>query len=153
MIVPQVGGPAPDFDLRDQHGAPVRLSGMRGRVVLLVFFPFAFTTVCTSELAQLRTEVAGREGDGLAVLAISCDPMFSLRVFADREGIGFALLSDFWPHGAVARAYGVFDPERGCPLRGTFVIDREGLVHWCEVVSDGRDISQWWPVLDELMAA
>lgn len=63
------------------------------------------------------------------------------------------LPSDFWSHGAVARANGVLDPERGCPLRGTFVIDREGLVHWCEVGEDGRDVSQWWPVLDELMAA
>jgi len=63
------------------------------------------------------------------------------------------LPSNFWSHGAVARAYSVLDPDRGCPLRGTFVIDREGLVHRCEVGPDGRDVSQRWPVLDELMAA
>jgi peroxiredoxin len=140
---------APDFELRDQHGENVRLSDLRGRPVVLVFFPFAFTGVCTGELRALRDGLDGRDA---AIAAVSCDSMFALRVFADQEGLEFPLLSDFWPHGAVARAYGVFDSDRGCALRGTFVIDTDGNLVWNVVnaIADAREVSDYQRVLDEL---
>jgi len=126
-----VGDQAPDFSLKDQHGQDVTLSGFRGRkTVVLFFYPFAFSGVCTSELRALRDDLPTYDNDDVALLAVSCDPMYALRVFADRDGLTYSLLSDFWPHGAVSRAYGVFDEDRGCALRGTFIIDTDGVVRW-----------------------
>jgi mycoredoxin-dependent peroxiredoxin len=126
-----VGEPAPDFSLRDQHGRSHSLASLHGeRAVALVFFPFAFTGVCTGELRELRDNAERLAITGAQVLAISCDPMFALRVMADQDRLELPLLSDFWPHGEVAAAYGVLDAERGCPTRSTFVLDREGTVRW-----------------------
>ena len=97
---PQVGVPAPDFRLNDQHGQQVALSDFRGDAhVALVFFPFAFSGLCTGELCEIRDNLADFAGAGVQVVGISCDPMYSLRAFADAEGYEFPLLSDFWPHG------------------------------------------------------
>ena len=127
----EIGRPAPAFTLRNQHGESVSLAGFTAKHhVALVFFPFAFTGVCTAELCELRDSIADFTDEGATVLAVSCDPMYALRVFADREGLGFSLLSDFWPHGEVSRAYGVFDTIRGCSGRATFIIDREGVLRW-----------------------
>lgn len=147
-----VGTPAPDFELPDRHGTPLRLSSLRGRPVVLVFYPFAFTGVCTGELCALRDELVPAVPEGTAVLAVSCDSMFSLRVFAEQEDLGFPLLSDFWPHGAVASAYDVFDAERGCAVRGTFVIDPGGVVRWSVVnaIPDARDVAGYRRALDLL---
>jgi peroxiredoxin len=127
--VPPVGSPAPDFTARNQHGEQVRLADFRGRHdVVVVFYPYAFSRVCTSELGALRDRP-----DLLAAaefLAISCDPMFTLRAYADAEKLDFGLLSDFWPHGSIATRYGVFDAVRGCAARGTFVVDRTGVIRW-----------------------
>lgn len=132
MTVPAAGSRAPDFSTRNQYGEPVRLSDYAGRRnVVLVFYPYAFSRVCTSELAELRDRP-----DLLAAaefLAISCDPMFTLRAYAEAQRLEFGLLTDFWPHGAIASAYGVFDAERGCAVRGTFVVDRTGLIRWSVV--------------------
>lgn len=149
-----IGAPAPDFELPDQHGTPWRLSTLHGQAVVLVFYPWAFTGVCTGELCTLRDEFVPSLPDGVRALAVSCDPMFSLRVFADTERLDFPLLSDFWPHGAVASSYGVFDDERGCARRGTFVIDAEGIVRWSVVngIPDARDVADYWRALDGLTA-
>ena len=126
----ELGAAAPDFDLRDQHGQRVSLSGFRGRAdVLLVFFPWAFSSVCSSELAALRDRLGDFPGS-VQPLAISCDPMYSLRAASDAEDLPFPLLSDFWPHGAVATAYGVFDDALGVASRSSFLVDRDGLVQW-----------------------
>lgn len=126
----QVGATAPDFTLRDQHGQRVTLSGFRGRSdALLVFFPWAFSSVCSAELATLRDRQAELP-PSVELLAVSCDPMYTLRAAADAEQLPFRLLSDFWPHGAVCAAYGVFDDELGVAKRSSFVIDRAGLVRW-----------------------
>jgi mycoredoxin-dependent peroxiredoxin len=125
------GEAAPDFRLRDQHGRDVSLSTYRGsRAVALMFYPFAFTRVCTGELGAVRDRLSDFESDRVQVLAVSCDPIYALRSFAEQAGLTFPLLSDFWPHGEVASAYGVFDADRGCPRRSTFLVDREGLVRW-----------------------
>jgi mycoredoxin-dependent peroxiredoxin len=126
-----IGAPAPLFTLRNQHGESVSLASFRGRKdVVLVFYPFAFSGVCTGELRQLRDDFADLSGETTELLAISCDPIYSLRAYADRDGYEFSLLSDFWPHGEVARAYDTFNAERGCALRLTVVVDREGMVRW-----------------------
>ncbi|MGA5816249.1 peroxiredoxin [Kitasatospora sp. NPDC094028] len=146
----EVGTQAPDFELPDQHGQAVRLTDFRGaKHVVLVFYPFTFTGVCTGELGALQRELDGLQNDDVQVLAVSCDSQFSQRVFADREGLDFPLLADFWPHGATARAYGVLDEERGCPLRGTFVIDRAGTVRWSVVngLPDARDEQEYLKAL------
>jgi peroxiredoxin len=148
----EVGSPAPDFELRDQHGAPIRLSDHRGRKVLLIFYPFAFSGVCRGELTAVRDEFVPAVPEDVRVLAVSSDSVFALRSWADQEGYGFPLLSDFWPHGQVARAYGVFDEEKGAALRGTFVIDGEGVVRWRVVnpLPEARDIAEYLKVLAEL---
>ncbi|MFI6833506.1 peroxiredoxin [Kribbella sp. NPDC050241] len=143
-MTPAVGSRAPDFTARNQHGEQVRLSDYAGRSdVVLVFYPYAFSGVCTSELAALRDRP-----DLLSAaefLAISCDPMFTLRAYADAQKLEFGLLTDFWPHGAIASSYGVFDPERGCALRGTFVVDRAGIVRWSVVnpIPEARDLDDY----------
>lgn len=127
----EVGDHAPDFTLRDQHGQDVRLSDFAGRkAVLLVFYPYAFSGVCTGELTGFRDRLGDFETDDTTLLGISCDPMYTQRAFADRDGIFFPLLADFWPHGAVASAYGVLDEREGCADRSSFVVGKDGIVRW-----------------------
>ena len=126
-----IGDEAPDFTLRDQFGQDVRLSDFRGRkAVVLMFFPFAFTGVCTGELSGVRDRLDEFLTFDTEVLAISTDATYSLRVFADTDGLNFPLLSDFWPHGAVASSYGVFDAEIGVARRSSFVVDKAGVISW-----------------------
>jgi len=126
-----VGAVAPDFSLRDQHGQRFTLSRFRGsRAVLLVFYPFAFSGVCTGELSVLRDRLGDFETDDATLVTISCDPVFTQRAFADRDGLFFPLLSDYWPHGEVASAYGVFDETAGHASRSSFLVDKHGVVRW-----------------------
>ena len=148
-----VGQPAPEFALKDQNNQVVSLADFRGRKnVLLVFYPWAFTRVCGSEMAALRDAVDDFQNDAVQVLTVSVDSSYAHRVWAEQEGFGFPLLSDFWPHGAVAQAYGCFNEERGCSTRGTYVVDRDGIVRWREVnaIPDGRDLDAWRRALAEL---
>ncbi len=127
----ELGGLAPDFTLRDQFGQDVTLSSYRGsKAVALVFYPFAFSGVCTGEMSGIRHRLDEFLTFDTEVLAISCDPVYALRAFSDSDGLNFALVSDFWPHGDVARAYGVFDERAGCPERSSYVVDKEGRLTW-----------------------
>ena len=149
----QIGGPAPDFTLRDQFGQDVTLSSYRGKkAVVLFFYPYAFSGVCTGEMAGIRDRLAEFMTFDTEALAISCDPMFALRAFADTDGLNFPLLSDFWPHGDVARAYDVFDERYGAARRSSYVIDKEGVVRWAvhNANAEGRDLDEH---LCELAAA
>ncbi|WP_370619014.1 peroxiredoxin [Mumia sp. Pv 4-285] len=150
----EIGTEAPDFTLKNQHGEDVTLSGLRGKKTLLVFYPFAFSGVCTGELCEIRDNLAAFNELGAEVLAISCDPMFALRAFAEKDGLTFSLLADFWPHGAVASAYGVFDEARGCALRGSFLIDEEGVVRWKveNGLPDARELKSYLGALEEISA-
>ena len=151
--VVQIGQPAPDFTLLDQNKRAVSLSEFRGRKnVVLVFYPWAFTRVCGNELYAIRDELESLQNDDVQVLTVSVDSVYSHRTWADREGFEFPLLSDFWPHGEVAQLYGVFDPEAGAALRGTFIIDREGIVRWSVVneIPDARDLATYQQVLTTL---
>ncbi|RST10334.1 peroxiredoxin [Streptomyces sp. WAC05374] len=149
----QVGSKAPDFELKDNHGRTVSLADFRGeKNVVLLFYPFAFTGVCTGELCALRDELPKFVNDDTQLLAVSADSIHTLRVFAEQEGLEYPLLSDFWPHGEVSRAYGVFDEEKGCAVRGTFIIDKEGVVRWTVVngLPDARDLNEYVAALDTL---
>ncbi|OFI39612.1 peroxiredoxin [Arthrobacter sp. SW1] len=136
--VPAVGEEAPDFELVNQYGEPVRLSALRGRNVVVVFFPFAFSGICTGELCEIRDNLALFEGGNATVLGISVDSKFAQRAYADKEGYSFDLLADFWPHGEVARQYGVFDAGTGMALRGTFIIDAAGIIRYVVVNPRGQ---------------
>ena len=141
----QLGGEAPDFTLRDQFGQDVTLSSYRGsKAVLLLFYPFAFSGVCTGEMAGIRARLADFLTFDTEVLAISCDPVYALRTFADQDRLNFPLLSDFWPHGEVARAYDVFDEQIGAALRSSYVVDKAGNVAWSVHNADpvGRDLNE-----------
>ncbi len=126
-----VGDRAPDLTLVDQNGVEVSLSAFHGRKhVLVVFYPNAFSGICRGELAEIRDRLGDFVGEDREVLAVSCDPVYTLRAWADAEGYFFPLLSDFWPHGEVARAYGVFDEAEGVAVRGTFLVDPDGVIRW-----------------------
>ncbi|MFL6069858.1 MAG: peroxiredoxin [Actinomycetes bacterium] len=149
----EVGQTAPEFTLRDQHGQPISLASFRGRRnVVLMFYPWAFTGVCTSELCEIRDRIATFDNEQTVTLAVSCDSQFSLRIFGEREGYTFQLLSDFWPHGDVSRAYGVFNDKAGVAIRGTFIIDKEGVVQYAVVnkIPDARDPGEYEKVLTTL---
>ncbi|WP_135455905.1 peroxiredoxin [Mycobacterium sp. DL99] len=148
-----VGAPAPDFTLRDQNGRPITLSGYRGaKDVLLVFFPLAFTGVCEGELGEIRDKLPLYENDDTATLAISVGPPPTHKIWSIESGFTFPVLSDFWPHGAVTQAYGVFNSDAGYPNRGTFVVDRAGKVRFAEMMDPGqpRDQAVWREALAAL---
>lgn len=148
-----VGAAAPDFTLKDQNGQDVTLSQFRGdKAVVLVFYPFAFSGICTGELCEIRDNLGAFVSDDVQVLAISCDHMFSQRAWADKEGYFFPLLSDFWPHGAVAQSYGVFNERAGAAIRGTFLVDRDGVIRWTLVneIGAARDFSGYHAALADL---
>ncbi|MFI8252795.1 peroxiredoxin [Streptomyces filamentosus] len=149
----EVGTKAPDFELKDNHGRTVKLSDFRGeKNVVLLFYPFAFTGVCTGELCELRDNLPKFVNDDTQLLAVSNDSIHTLRVFAEQEGLEYPLLSDFWKHGDASRAYGVFDEEKGCAVRGTFIIDKEGVVRWTVVngLPDARDLNAYVKALETL---
>jgi peroxiredoxin len=123
-----VGAEAPEFTLKDQHGNEVSLSKFRGQPVALVFYPFTFTGVCEGELCEIRDEPSTFEAANVQVLAISCDSQFAQKQWSDTQGYTFPVLSDFWPHGEVAKAYGVFNDALGCANRGSFLINADGTV-------------------------
>jgi mycoredoxin-dependent peroxiredoxin len=149
----EVGEQAPDFELKDQHGTPVRLSSFQGtKNVVIVFYPLAFSGVCSGEMSALRDDFPEIAREDVELLAVSVDSTFVLRTWADRDGFGFSLLSDFWPHGGVAKLYGVFDEGKGVATRGTFIIDKAGVIRWKVVnpIPQARDIAEYKKVLADL---
>ncbi|MEI7655315.1 MAG: peroxiredoxin [Actinomycetes bacterium] len=147
-----IGTLAPDFSLKDQHGVARSLSEFRGKAVLLTFIPFAFTGICTTELCELRDSQAEFTNDSVQTVAITCDSPFTLKEWATGEGFTYPVLSDFWPHGATASAYGVFNADFGCALRGTFLIDSEGVIRWSVVngLGDARSTDDYRAALAAL---
>lgn len=149
----EVGKEAPDFTLADQNKEEVSLSSFRGKQnVLVVFYPFAFSGICTGELCSVRDDLPRFQNDNVQIVAVSTDPSFTLKAFADQERYEFPLLSDFWPHGTVAQAYGVFNDAAGMANRGTFLVDKEGVVRFAEMNQPGeaRDQSAWVDALAKL---
>lgn len=151
----EVGAEAPDFTLPDFNKEQVSLSDFRGKKnVLLVFYPFAFSGVCQGELCQVRDDLSEFQNDKVQVLGVSVDSPFALKAWSDQEGYTFPLLSDFWPHGAVAQAYGVFNENAGMANRGTFVIDVSGKIAYAEMNQPGeaRDQESWKKAIAALSA-
>jgi peroxiredoxin len=149
----EVGDEAPEFTLRNQFKEEVTLSELRGKKnVVLVFYPFAFTGVCTGEMCAIRDERPEFDNETTAVFGISTDTVASLRIFADQEKLEFPLLSDFWPHGEVAKKYGVFNDALGAATRGTFIIDKAGVVRYKVVnaIPDARNQDEYKKALAEL---
>ncbi|HET8915933.1 MAG TPA: peroxiredoxin [Propionibacteriaceae bacterium] len=138
-----LGQPAPAFTARNQYGELLTVSGLRGAPAVIIFYPWAFSSICRDELAAVRDDHENFRVLGVRVLAVSCDAMYTLRAYADAERITFDLLSDHWPHGAIAQAYGVFDEESGCARRGTFVLDSAGMIKWQQVnqINEPRDLA------------
>ena len=125
----EIGQQAPGFSLKDQSGEVVSLTDFRGeKAVALVFYPFTFTGVCEGELCALRDDYREFETAGVQVLACSCDTRFAQAQWAEKQGYQFPVLSDFWPHGDTAKAYGVFNDALGCANRATFLINTDGVV-------------------------
>ncbi len=148
-----VGDEAPDFTLRDQNNEQVVLSALRGaKAALLVFYPLAFTGMCTGELRRLRDELDTFQNERVQVLTISVDSVYTHKVFSAREGYEFPLLSDFWPHGAVAQQYATFNDTVGFANRGTFLVDRRGIIRFCERNGPGeaRDPAVWQAAIKAL---
>ena len=148
-----IGQPAPDFTLNNQYGESIELSAFKGKKnVVIVFYPFAFSGTCTGELCALRDDLSSFQNESAELLAISCDHMYSQKAYAAQESYTFPVLSDFWPHGATARAYGIFDEERGCAIRGTFIIDKEGILRWQVVngLGDARNVGDYKEALASL---
>jgi peroxiredoxin len=135
----QVGAPAPEFELKDQHGRLVRLSDFRGgQHVAVVFYPFAFSSICTGELCEIRDNLDVFTDRDVQVVGVSCDPVHTQRAWGEAERYAFPLLSDFWPHGDVARRYGVFNETTGAAGRGTFLVDTDGVLRWSVVNGPGQ---------------
>jgi peroxiredoxin len=148
-----VGDEAPDFELMDQDRNPVRLSSFRGRKnVVVVFYPLAFTGVCQGEMCAIRDSIADFDSDDVQTLAISVDSGPVHAKWAAEQGYTFPLLADFWPHGEVARSYGVLQEDIGLALRGTFIVDKQGKVAYKVVnaIPDPRDLDEYRKVLADL---
>jgi len=141
-----IGDEAPDFTLRDQNNEEVTLSSFRGeKAVLIIFYPLAFTGICTGELCSVRDDLHTFQNDAVQVVSVSVDSVYSHKIFSEREGYQFPLLADFWPHGAVAQLYGVFNEDAGFANRGTFLVDKTGVVRFAELngPGEGRDAQTW----------
>lgn len=150
-----VGDTAPAFTLPNADKTPVSLADFAGKkAVLVVFYPFAFSGICTGELCAIRDDLASFQNEKVQVLAVSTDPTFALKAWADAQGYDFPLLSDFWPHGAVAQQYGVFNDAAGMAVRGTFLVGTDGVVTFAEVNEPGqpRDQEAWKRAVEALPA-
>ncbi len=150
------GDRAPDFALPNQHREVVKLGEvLEDRAVVLVFFPWAFSSICGGELCSLSDQMPQFSNDRVATLAVSTDAHFTLAAWAEDRGFSFDLLSDSWPHGEVARAYGIFNDTVGVAERGTFVIDREGVVRYAvhNPIGDARDDQAYLDALEDIGAA
>ena len=149
----KVGDQAPNFELQSHLGTTVKLEDLRGKNVVLAYYPFAFTPVCSSQIPGLSEAAERFTEANTAVFALSIDSTHSNKAWAEKIGpIHIQLLSDFWPHGEVAKAYGVLNATAGRAERAVFVIDGEGIVRYIDVhdIGEEPEIEQIFEVLAEL---
>jgi peroxiredoxin len=149
----EVGEQAPDFTLRDQNNEEFTLSSSRGvRSVLVIFYPLAFTGICTDELGAVRDDTSTYQNGEVQAVSISVDSAYVQKIFSQREAYEFPMLSDFWPHGGVAKSYGVFNEDNGFANRGTFLVDKDGIVRFAEMngPGEGRNADDWRDAIAKL---
>lgn len=147
---------APDFELPNQYGEHIRLGEFKGKKpVALVFFPLAFSSTCTTELCELRDNLALFKNNEVELIGVSVDSKATLRAFAEQEGYDFTLLADFWPHGGVSKEYGVFLEHKGFANRATFLIDINGIIRASFITAPGepRSIAEYEAAVEELIPA
>lgn len=133
------GDTAPAFDLEVDGHTRVTLADFRGRSnLLLVFHPLAFTPICAEEALDLEANLESFRNAQTEIVFVSCDTAAARAAWKEQLGVTYTFASDFWQHGAAAKAYGIFDEGTGTPLRGTFLIDREGTVVWSLVKGMGE---------------
>jgi peroxiredoxin len=150
----RTGEIAPEFDLAVTHDERVKLSDFRGRSnVLLVFHPFAFTPVCEDEARDLQENLGAFRDAGTEIVFVSCDTSPARQAWKRELGVEYTFASDFWPHGAAAKAYGVFNEVNGSPLRGTFLIDHDGTVIWSLVKERDERRTEMVPESLDVLAA
>lgn len=152
MALP-IGSAAPDFSLKNQFGEEVTLSQFAGKkAVVLMFYPLSFSGICTGELCELRDNMALFKDNNVELIGVSVDSHFVQRKFSEQEGYDFNLLSDFWPHGAVAQSYGVFVEDAGIATRATFVIDVNGNIAGEIITNPGqaRDFAAYKAIIENL---
>ena len=148
-----IGDKAPNFTLTNQFGEEVTLSDFRGeKNVVIVFYPLSFSGICKGELCELRDNFSQFEVADVELLAISVDSKFVQKQFAEQEGYKFSVLSDFWPHGAVASDYGVFLSEAGISNRATFVINKDGdlVAKFVTAPGQARSLDEYQKALSSL---
>ncbi|MDP8944028.1 MAG: redoxin domain-containing protein [Actinomycetota bacterium] len=151
MIEP--GSPAPDFALADQDGNEVSQAGLRGRTSVLVFYPLAFSPVCTDQLSAYQEALPELEALGVDLYGVSVDSPFAQRAFRERLGLTFPLLADFEPKGALARRLGVYDEGRGVARRALVLIDADGIVRWAHLSPSPLEVPSANLVLEAVGAA
>ena len=150
----RTGEVAPEFDLAVTHDERVKLSDFRWRSnVLLVFHPFAFTPVCEDEARDLQENLESFRQAGTEIVLVSCDASPARQAWKRELGAEYTFASDFWPHGAAAKAYGVFNETNGSPLRGTFLIDHDGTVIWSLVKERDERWTEMVPESLDVLAA
>ena len=148
-----IGAPAPAFELRNTEGNAVSLESLKGRKSLIVFIPFPFTGTCESELCAIRDRLADLNALDANVVAITTDTVFSNAEWSKKNGFGFPVLSDFWPHGAVTDSYGAFDPKVGAANRATYVLDKDGIVRTIIATESrkfAREVEHYVEALEEI---
>ncbi len=134
----KVGDVAPDFTLQNENGEPVTLSKLRGKNVVLVFYPLDFSPICTGELRGIKGNAAKYAERNAQVYGISVDSRFTHAAFKAAEGLPVSLLADFHPKGAVSELYGVYMDKAGISMRGTFVIDKDGVIRGVTIQGPGE---------------
>jgi peroxiredoxin len=153
MQMPAIGDVAPDFSLPDQDKELVNLGALRGRPVLLVFFPLAFSSTCQRELCAIRDDFGAYEARGVTVLGVSVDSTYALRAWRRDQGFTHRLLSDRWPLGEVIRRYGAWNEQKGHADRASFLVDEDGVIRWMVHNSpdDAREEAAYVRAIDMLV--
>lgn len=149
----EIGKLAPDFRLPDQNDILVSRADLLGKKALVLFFPFPFTRVCEGELRAVQDDYARFLDLGAKVVAITTTPRPAIRAWAEQQGFEFPILSDFWPHGEVARAYGVLNEDNGAPYRYSFILDPDGIVRYVvrsDYLTEGRQHEEYAEALAQL---
>ena len=152
MAVIAAGQPAPEFSLARAEGAPFTRADLEGQRTLLVFYPFAFSSVCTDQLGVYNDLIGDFSAQGLTLYGVSCDAAPSQQAFKEQLGIEIEQLSDFEPKGAACRAFGVYHPG-GFPQRALIVVNPDGIVRWSHEAENPGVLPGANLIFDALQAA